>query len=230
MPHARRRGGQGRPRPHRHGRAPEERAARSTSSTRAGASRGTSSSTPSPPPTAASSTACSPRETKTSVELLDAEGKKQTILREDIDELAASKKSLMPEGFEKQVPPEEMADLLAVPRRRRGKYLPLDLRKVGDGRQHARGCSSSRTRPLERLVFPDWSPKIVRGRAVPARRPAGRPRAERGHAPRAAGRRSRRRCRSRSACPCNAPAKAIHLLSGVSGWGFHGRAATGPSR
>ena len=36
-------------------------------------------------------------ETKTSVELLDAEGKKQVILREDIDELAASKKSLMPD-------------------------------------------------------------------------------------------------------------------------------------
>ena len=54
-------------------------------------------------------------ETKTSIDLLDAEGKKQTILREDIEELAASKKSLMPEGFEKTVPPEGLADLLAVP-------------------------------------------------------------------------------------------------------------------
>jgi putative heme-binding domain-containing protein len=45
-------------------------------------------------------------ETKTSVDLLDAEGKKQTLLREDIEELASSKKSLMPEGFEKSVPPE----------------------------------------------------------------------------------------------------------------------------
>ena len=42
-------------------------------------------------------------ETKTSVELIDAEGKRQVVLREDIDEMAASKKSLMPEGFEKQV-------------------------------------------------------------------------------------------------------------------------------
>ena len=45
-------------------------------------------------------------ETKTSIELLDAEGKKQTILRDDIDELASSKKSLMPEGFEKTIPAE----------------------------------------------------------------------------------------------------------------------------
>ena len=44
-------------------------------------------------------------ESKTSVELIDAEGKRHAILREDIDQMAASKKSLMPEGFEKQVPP-----------------------------------------------------------------------------------------------------------------------------
>ena len=42
-------------------------------------------------------------ETKTSVELIDAEAKRHVVLREDIDEMAASKKSLMPEGFEKQV-------------------------------------------------------------------------------------------------------------------------------
>src|SRR4051795_4248610 len=60
-------------------------------------------------------------ETKTSVELLDAEGKKQTLLREDIDELAASKKSVMPEGFEKQVPAQSIADLLQF-LTQRGKY------------------------------------------------------------------------------------------------------------
>ena len=51
-------------------------------------------------------------ETKTSIDLLDAEGKKHTILREDIDELASSKKSVMPEGYEKSIPPEGLADLL----------------------------------------------------------------------------------------------------------------------
>ena len=42
-------------------------------------------------------------ETKTTVELVDAEGKRHSLLREDIEELVASPKSLMPEGFEKQV-------------------------------------------------------------------------------------------------------------------------------
>ena len=70
---------------------------------------------------------------------------------------------------------------------------------------------------LPRLVAQD-----VRGRAVPARRPAGRPRPERRHALRAERHSSRRRCPGRSRLPCNAPAKAIHLLSGVSGWGYTG--------
>jgi len=41
-------------------------------------------------------------ESRTAIELFDAEGKKQTVLREEIDELVATPKSLMPEGFEKQ--------------------------------------------------------------------------------------------------------------------------------
>ena len=68
-------------------------------------------------------------ETKTSIDLIDAEGKKQTILREDIEELASSKKSLMPEGFEKSIPNQGLADLLQF-LAQKGKYLPLDLRKV----------------------------------------------------------------------------------------------------
>ena len=43
--------------------------------------------------------------------------------------MAASKKSLMPEGFEKQVSPAELNDLLAF-LTRRGKYRPLDLSKA----------------------------------------------------------------------------------------------------
>jgi putative heme-binding domain-containing protein len=38
-------------------------------------------------------------ESRTAVELIDAEGKKKTVLREEIEELAASNKSLMPEGL-----------------------------------------------------------------------------------------------------------------------------------
>ena len=40
-------------------------------------------------------------------------GKLETIARGDIDEMAASKVSLMPEGLEKQLKPQEIADLFA---------------------------------------------------------------------------------------------------------------------
>ena len=44
------------------------------------------------------------------LERVDAEGKKHIVLRENIDQLIASRKSLMPDGFEKQV---GKADILA---------------------------------------------------------------------------------------------------------------------
>jgi len=48
-----------------------------------------------------------------SLTLLDADGKRHVLLRKDIDELKASGKSLMPEGLEQDISPEQMADLLA---------------------------------------------------------------------------------------------------------------------
>lgn len=41
-------------------------------------------------------------------------GKEQTILADDIDEFKRDKKSLMPEGIEKQMTPQELADLFAL--------------------------------------------------------------------------------------------------------------------
>lgn len=40
-------------------------------------------------------------------------GETETILRTDIDDLASTGKSLMPEGLEKVITPAEMADLIA---------------------------------------------------------------------------------------------------------------------
>jgi putative membrane-bound dehydrogenase-like protein len=51
-------------------------------------------------------------ETGSSMTLLAAEGKRETVLRRDIDELVASGKSLMPEGIEKDLKPQDLADLL----------------------------------------------------------------------------------------------------------------------
>ena len=52
-------------------------------------------------------------ESAAGVTLRRAEGKEDRILRSQIDELVSTGKSLMPEGLEKDIPPDQMADLIA---------------------------------------------------------------------------------------------------------------------
>ncbi len=52
-------------------------------------------------------------ETASSITLRRDKNVEKTILKSEIDEISSSEKSLMPEGFEKTIPPQEMADLLA---------------------------------------------------------------------------------------------------------------------
>ena len=52
-------------------------------------------------------------ETATSVTLRRANDVQETILRENIEEISGSGKSLMPEGLEQKLTPQDMADLLA---------------------------------------------------------------------------------------------------------------------
>ena len=155
-------------------------------------------------------------ESKTAVEILDAEGKSHAILREDIDALAASKKSVMPEGFETQIPPAQLADLLAF-LSRRGKYLPLDLRKAATI-VSTRGMFYEKDGDAERLIFPHWSPKTFEGVPFQLVDPQGDrvPNVIMLHGP--IGPSAPQMPKSVS-LPVNAPAKAIHFLSGISGWG-----------
>jgi putative membrane-bound dehydrogenase-like protein len=158
-------------------------------------------------------------ESKTAVELLDAEGKPHRVLREEIEEFAASKKSLMPEGFEKQVPPEGIADLLAF-LTKRGKYLPIDLRPVATV-VTTRGMFFNSESTVERLIFPDWSPKTFQGVPFVLVDPQGDrvPNAIMLYGP--SGETPPKMPKSVT-FPVNAPAKAIHFLSGISGWGATG--------
>jgi putative membrane-bound dehydrogenase-like protein len=156
-------------------------------------------------------------ESRTSVELIDSEGNRKTILREDIDALNMSRKSIMPEGFEKQVTKADLTNLLEF-LTTRGKYVPLDLRKVATIASD-RGMFNDRESPVERLVFRQWGQQEFEGvpfqvldpqdgrvanaillhsdiAAIPASMP------------------------KQVALPCNTSAKALHLLSGVSGWGY----------
>lgn len=52
-------------------------------------------------------------ENSSSVTLRQPEGKNETILRTDIEELRSTGLSLMPVGFEKNITPEQMADLVS---------------------------------------------------------------------------------------------------------------------
>jgi putative membrane-bound dehydrogenase-like protein len=55
-------------------------------------------------------------ETATSITLLAADGKKYELLRSNIDELTSTSKSVMPEGLEKDLPPQALADVIAYVR------------------------------------------------------------------------------------------------------------------
>jgi putative membrane-bound dehydrogenase-like protein len=161
-------------------------------------------------------------ESKTAIELVDAEAKKHSVLRDAIDEMIASPKSLMPDGFEKLVSRKELTDLLEF-LTQRGKYLPLPLDKVAT-LVSTRGMFYSEDSRVERLVFDDWSPKTFSGVPFNLVNPQdGRVRnaillySPNGSIP-------PKMPRSVS-LSCNTPAKAIHLLSGVSGWGSQGGGA-----
>jgi putative membrane-bound dehydrogenase-like protein len=158
-------------------------------------------------------------ESKTAVELLDAEAKKHTILRDDIEELQATTKSLMPDGFEKQLSAADLVNLLEF-LTQRGRFVPVPLAKAATV-VSTRGMFFSEESRAERLVFDDWGPKTVEGVPFHLVDPQGQrvPNVILLYGPQ--GKLPPRMPRSVS-LPCGSPAKAIHLLGGVSGWGFPG--------
>jgi putative heme-binding domain-containing protein len=156
-------------------------------------------------------------ESKTAVELLDAEGKKHVLPRDEIEQIQGSPKSLMPEGFEQQLKPQELADLLEF-LTQRGKYIPLPLERAAT-MSSARGMFYRAEARQERLVFPNWEPKIFRGVPFHVLDPQDGHKANvillyspQGTFP--------PKMPKSVEVPCNVAASAIHMLSGVSGWGF----------
>ena len=156
-------------------------------------------------------------ETQTAVELIDSEAKRHVVLREDIDEMIASPKSLMPEGFEKSISVEEFTDLLEF-LAAKGQYVPLPLDKAATI-VSTQGMFFDKKGFEERMIFPDWSPKTAFGVPFLLVDPRGDrvANAIMLHSPN--GNIPKDMPKSVSV-PCNTSAKAIHLLSGVSGWGF----------
>lgn len=156
-------------------------------------------------------------ESKTSIEIVDTEGKTTAIQRDDIDQLVVTNKSLMPEGFEKQMSETEFTNLIEF-LTQKGKYLPLPLDKVATITT-VKGMFFGDESTFERLIFPDWKPKTFSGvpfllidpqegkinNAVLLYGPQGQ------KAP---------KMPRTVSIPCAAPVKTLHFLSGISGWGY----------
>jgi putative membrane-bound dehydrogenase-like protein len=157
-------------------------------------------------------------ESKTSIEMVDAQAKRQTILREDIDQLVASRKSAMPEGLEETLGDQGLVDLLEY-LTTKGEYVPLPIGKVATVNT-TRGMFYGRENMIERLVFPDWGVKTFKGvpfvlvdpqtsglNAIMLHSPNGdlpptMPKSV--------------------MLPCETGVKRIHLLGGVAGWAAQG--------
>jgi putative membrane-bound dehydrogenase-like protein len=174
-------------------------------------------------------------ETRTTVNMVDSAGNRQTIQRSDIDTVNPSPKSLMPDGFEKQLSKSDFSDILeflATPQR----FVPLRLSSVATASSDAplfggrggpqgaladgKGRNGSGNRrgpggfggPL--LALDDWKPKTVEG--VPFSLVDPRQGVVKniilfgGQGPFSNGLPTAVRM------PCGLPLKTLHLLSGVT--------------
>jgi len=156
-------------------------------------------------------------ESKTAIEIINVQGKREVVLREDIDQLIGSQKSLMPEGFESQMAQAEMRDLLEF-LTSKGKYVPLSIASVASV-VTTRGMFFEPEGMLERLVFPDWSSKMFKDVPFMLVDP------QEDRVPNAImlygpyGKMAPKMPKSVDVI-CNSPAVAIHFLSGVGGWSF----------
>jgi len=123
----------------------------------------------------------------------------------------------MPEGFEKQVTPDDIVNLLEF-LTQRGKYLPIPLDKAATV-VSTKGMFYSQDAEAERLIFADWSAKTFEGVPFLLIDPKGDrvPNAILLHSANGA---IPPRMPKSVKLPCNAPVKSLHFLSGVSGWGF----------
>jgi putative membrane-bound dehydrogenase-like protein len=165
-------------------------------------------------------------ESKTAIELVDAEGKRVAIQRSEIDAFQPSPNSLMPVGFEKQIKPEGFADLLAF-LTKRGQFVPLSLEKVATA-VSTKGMFYDEHAAGERLVFPDWGPKTFQGVPFTLVDPQGSgvPNVVMLHGPQGHLPPTMPKSVSLS---MGAPLKALHILGGVAGWGFGGSGGGSPS-
>ncbi len=157
-------------------------------------------------------------ESRTSVEIVDAQARRHTILREDLEELVASRKSAMPEGLEESMGDQGIVDLLEF-LTTKGEYVPLPIGKVATVAS-TRGMFYDENSRSERLVFDDWGPKTFNGVPFVLADPqSSANNAIMLHSPN--GKIPPTMPKS-VMLPCETAASRIHLLGGVAGWAAQG--------
>lgn len=156
-------------------------------------------------------------ESLSAVELIDAEGKRQSITRDDIEQLTSTNLSLMPEGFEQQLDLPQMTDLLEF-LTSKGRFVPVPLAGIATAVSDRPLFSNDRNGP-DQMIFDDWGPKVFEGVPFQLIDPNDGKRANmimlngpQGVVP--------PKMPREVTLPCNMPVKAIHMLGGVSGWGY----------
>jgi putative membrane-bound dehydrogenase-like protein len=153
-------------------------------------------------------------ETRTTVELIDAQSERRVFPRSEILRITSSPRSLMPEGFEALSEEElvSLLDFLAPPAR----FQPVSLVRVAnvstlDGIPFDNASS-------ERMILDSWAPRVIHG--VPfhfINRDSIAPNAVILYAPAT---RTTQEWPRKVGLRIGQPVKTIHLLSGISGWGY----------
>lgn len=156
-------------------------------------------------------------ESKTAIELLDAEAKTVSLPRSEIEEIAASAKSLMPEGFEKTLSEKDLTDLLEF-LTQKGRWLPLAFDKAATA-VSTKGLFHDGDEGPDRLVLRDWKRREVKGVPFDFVDPRGKSTKNLILLNGPLGTMPPKMPKS-VVLPVNSPVKSLHMLTGVSGWGF----------
>ena len=156
-------------------------------------------------------------ESKTSIEIVDTQAKRHAIQRSDIEQFLSSKKSVMPDGFEKQIKPNELTDLLEY-LTDTGPFVPLRLDRVATA-VSTQNLFFDREGGFERYALDKWGPRTFRNVPFLITDPSGQSHPNIILLHGTQGSKPPKMPKS-VLLDCNSSLRAVHLLSGVSGWGY----------
>lgn len=155
-------------------------------------------------------------ESLSSVDLIDAEGKKQSVSREDIEQLKSSNKSVMPEGMEQQLDLSQMTDLLEF-LTNKGRFVPLPIAKVATA-VSTKELFDNQGAP-DTIELENWDQREVEGIPFQLVDPQGDQRANIVVLNGNVGVVPPKMPRSVT-LPCNMIVKHLHILGAISGYGY----------